>query len=346
MSEVMNEVLMRARDHRIEDPNLLEQIRVLTVPPAAGGQPDSLGIMRSMPEPIHEPRFAYRCPGAQVDAWVDGVANWEGARCAAVGGLQACDAASATAVLCRAVAELRALGVEAIVGPMQGSTWRSYRLVTERGSRPRFFMEPIAPAFHRDAFEAVGFDPIAHYRSSETDDLRRTDPRLERVEERFAASGLTVRPIDPDRFDDELIALHQLSMVAFANNFLFRPIDVDPFIAMYRPIQAHLVPELVLMAESAGELVGFVFGVPDLEQAKRGERVDTVVVKTVACRPGRTYAGLGALLLQRCHDAARRLGFRRAIHALMHEHNVSLRLSGHYARPFRRYALYGRRLTP
>jgi hypothetical protein len=32
------------------------------------------------------------------------------------------------------------------------------------------------------------------------------------------------------------------------------------------------------------------------------------------------------------------------IHALMHESNNSLNLSGHYARPFRRYALFARDL--
>jgi hypothetical protein len=42
--------------------------------------------------------------------------------------------------------------------------------------------------------------------------------------------------------------------------------------------------------------------------------------------------------------SARKLGFRRAIHALMHEENVSRTISGRYGRTIRRYALYARPL--
>jgi predicted N-acetyltransferase YhbS len=96
----------------------------------------------------------------------------------------------------------------------------------------------------------------------------------------------------------------------------------------------------VIFAEHEGRTVGFVFGIPNLAQAQRGQAIDTVVVKTVAVLPGRTYAGLGNVLVAHCQQAARKLGFRRVIHALMHESNNSLNLSGHYAKPFRRYTLY------
>jgi hypothetical protein len=59
-------------------------------------------------------------------------------------------------------------------------------------------------------------------------------------------------------------------------------------------------------------------------------------------RPGRRFAGLGAMLLALVQDAARRAGFRRIIHAYMHESNQSLNLSAHYARVFRRYHLLAR----
>ena len=44
-----------------------------------------------------------------------------------------------------------------------------------------------------------------------------------------------------------------------------------------------------------------------------------------------------------CSAARGQLGFRRAIHALMHETNVSRTISGRYARTIRRYALFSRR---
>jgi GNAT superfamily N-acetyltransferase len=90
--------------------------------------------------------------------------------------------------------------------------------------------------------------------------------------------------------------------------------------------------------------VGFIFAVPDLKQAERGRPIDTVIVKTLAVLPERANAGLGSLLLATCQCTASRLGYARAIHALMHEQNISRSLSRRYAQPMRHYALFGRAL--
>jgi hypothetical protein len=65
-----------------------------------------------------------------------------------------------------------------------------------------------------------------------------------------------------------------------------------------------------------------------------------VILKTYASlRPG-----VGSVLSEAFHAAAERLGFRRAIHALMHDDNLSLQHSGRIGgRVFRRYVLLGRR---
>lgn len=72
--------------------------------------------------------------------------------------------------------------------------------------------------------------------------------------------------------------------------------------------------------------------------------MDTVIIKTVAVLPGRAYAGLGNVLVARVQAIAYALGYRRAIHALMHDSNNSRNLSDRYARSIRRYTLYARKL--
>lgn len=283
---------------------------------------------------------------ATVAAWTRGVTSWDGLRTAAIDTPQAPVASRGAAAIERALDALRRDGFEAVIGPMRGNTWRRYRLVVERGEREAFFMEPWTSDEDLAAFERAGFQPIAHYVSAEVTDLSITDPRLERAEQRLTAAGISIRPIDLDRFDDELDAVYELSLTAFDQNPFYTPIDRGAFIAMYRPIQEHIAPELVTIAEKDGDVVGFLFGIPDLDQARRGSITDTVIIKSLARAKSRTYSGLGALLMQQCHHTAMRLGMRRAIHALMHEANTSLRVSSRYARIFRRYALYGRRLQP
>lgn len=267
-----------------------------------------------------------------------------GERVGLVGGFRATAEPAARDVLARAGAVLRARGCTLAVGPMDGSTWRSYRFVTDPGAEPPFLLEPAQPPEWPRWWRAAGFAPLAEYYSTATADLAARDGRVERAAARLRAEGVTIRPLDLARFEAELDAIHAVSVAAFAGNFLYTPLPREEFLAQYRAARAQVRPELLLLAEHAGRPVGFVFVLPDLLQARRGEPVTTAIVKTLAVRPGRAWAGLGAVLLAEVQAAARRLGFRRAIHALMHERNASRNLSAHYARTIRRYTLFARKL--
>jgi predicted N-acetyltransferase YhbS len=147
-----------------------------------------------------------------------------------------------------------------------------------------------------------------------------------------------------DRFEDELRAIHALSLASFGQNFLYTPVGEDEFLAQYRGVREYVRPELVLIAERDGQLIGFLFMIPDLLQAQRGQSIDTVIFKTMAVHPELRGTGLGGLLMGLGHEAAHRLGYRRAIHALMHAANPSRRISDHTARTIRRYTLFARPL--
>jgi GNAT superfamily N-acetyltransferase len=261
-----------------------------------------------------------------------------------IGHYAAADAAAARLLLDRACRELAGRGCSVAVGPMDGSTWRRYRLVTERGSEPPFFLEPDNPYGWPEHFLACGFRPIAHYISALNDDLGREDPRVRGVAQRLRAQGVRIRPVEPRQIEDDLRRIYAVAAASFCNNVLYTPIAQAEFLAQYRAILPAVRPELVLIAEVEDRSVGFIFAVPDVTQAERGHPVDTVIVKTVAVVPDRARAGLGSLLLAVCQRTARELGYRRAIHALMHEQNVSRNLSRHYAHPMRRYALFGKAL--
>ena len=72
----------------------------------------------------------------------------------------------------------------------------------------------------------------------------------------------------------------------------------------------------------------------------------TVIIKTLAALPDRCYAGLGQLLLAEVQRQAHRLGFQRAIHALVRDSIHLRRISGRYAQVIREYTLFARVLTP
>ncbi|MES2859988.1 MAG: hypothetical protein V4701_00860 [Pseudomonadota bacterium] len=269
--------------------------------------------------------------GASLTIWRE-AAPWTGLRTAAVGDFACVSAEAGARLLALAAERLSDEGFEALVGPMNGDTWSTHRLVVESDQRPAFLMEPSNPSHYPDAFETAGWNVIGRYASAEG-----PLPKASAVAD--PPPGLRLEPFALDRADEELAQLHRVSLAAFQRGFLYRPLSLPAFIDLYRPVLGRLDPGLVVMArDEAGALQGFLFAIPDLADPSPDR---AVVLKTYASlRPG-----LGSSLARRFYAEAAARGYSRVIHALMHDDNLSARHSARLgATVFRRYALWGRTL--
>jgi hypothetical protein len=279
---------------------------------------------------------------ARCSLWWNDVPPFGTERLGVIGHYAALGDDDGGAVLTAAVDELGGRGCAFAVGPMDGNTWRSYRLVVEQGEEPPFFLEPTNPESWPHHFTAAGFAPLAHYYSSLTTDLDRRDERSDATGARLGELGVTIRTVDLARFDEELRGIYAVAAVAFQDAFLYTPLPEEEFAVQYQRIRPFVHPGLVLIAERNGQTIGFSFNIPDVLEAKRGMPGRTAIIKTLAILPDRAYAGLGSLLVDRSHQAMGSLGYERAIHALMHEANRSRSISARGAQPMRQYALFGR----
>ena len=313
----------------------------------AGALPlDGRTLARDGPDETWMVRDARGEGAAHGSIWWRDAPQLTGRRTGVIGHYAASDAASATHLLDHLCGRLASEGCVVAVGPMDGNTWRRYRFAVHRGDEPPFFMDVENPAEWLAHFRASGFDAIADYISTVVDDIAAADPRVPRVSARLDKLGVRIRELNQSQLDDDLRAIHVLSLRSFQDAFLYTPISESGFFALYRPLLPRVDPRLVLVAEHEDRLAGYVFTVPDLNERARGAPLRTLVVKTLAVLPDRAYAGLGAVLLARVHEHARQMGLDRAIHALMHVSNMSRALSGHWqGREIRRYELYGRELT-
>lgn len=285
--------------------------------------------------------------GVERDSLVARCSCWwsgSGGRPGIVGHYAAADGECGAAILAHACAALATAGCTTAMGPMDGNTWRRYRLIVERGSEPAFFLEPDNPADWPQHWSTAGFSQCATYISALNDDLSTEDPHTAGARARLEAEGISIRPFDPAHADAELRRIFALSAVAFSRNAFYAPISEEEFLAQHRALLPCVRPELIMLAERNDALAGFIFAVPDLLQARRGGVPDTVILKTVAVDPAVGGFGLGGVLTDLAQRAARQMGFRRAVHALIHETNVSRRISDRYARTIRRYALFSRTL--
>jgi hypothetical protein len=270
-------------------------------------------------------------PGAACTLYRDGPV-WQGETAATMGKFTCADAATGALLLNSVVARLEAEGRHGVLGPMDGDTWHSYRLVGESDGSPPFLLEPQSAPHDLEAFGQAGFAPVASYvstRASIADTIRQGDHAV--------PDGLTVAPWDGQNADALIVKIFEMSAESFSRNMFFKPITQAQFLDIYRPLMAAIDPRLVFFAHAAdGALAGYLFGVPDY---LGGEKPSTVIIKTYASN----RKGAGRALADRFHRTVHDLGFKTVIHALMHDDNASKQSSLMFkATVFRRYLLMGR----
>ena len=280
---------------------------------------------------------------ARASAWWTVAPPLPGESLGAVGHFAALNREAARLALDAACEALRSRGATLAVGPMDGNTWRRYRLVIDAGTEPPFFLEPTNPPEWPRWFADAGWRRHSEYVSSVNDNLSRVDPAGAAKARGLAERGVVMRELRLDDYDAELRRIYSVARVSFAGAYLYTPIDEDEFVAQYAAAKPAVVPSLVTIAEHDGIPVGFCFCIPDVNERAEGRPMRTAILKTFAVLPG--YTGLGGALADRTHAEASRLGFTRVIHALMHVSNDRSRaLSKRIAHEIRRYALFERRV--
>lgn len=256
-----------------------------------------------------------------------------------LGELEATETEAAVAFLHQACDILCQWGCTLVLGPMDGSTWQSYRCALNWNHGPPFFSEPQTDPRWVDWFTQAGFTPVAQYESRLCLDLSQTHPPGRRWHSPASvriqsAQGIAVEALLPQ--------IYALVMASFRRQPFFQPLPEDGFASYLRPLLTQVDSALIQLAWDEDRLVGVVLGLPDL-LATDSQRL---IIKTLAIWPDRAYAGLGSTLLESAHQAGFDQGYRQAIHALMHSHNLSLNLSRRYGQPFRDYVLMGKKLSP
>lgn len=269
--------------------------------------------------------------------WLDAPRGPDGASTAFIGHFASNDVEHSTQLLSALAHEAARAGRSRVLAPIDGSTWRSYRVVAESTGRDPFFLEPQTPSYWEAHLTAAGFRRAEMYASLELTDLAPfAAPDAYGAE--LAAAGITVRDFDMRNFDKDLVKLHALSLSAFAANPYYAPLPLEEFAAMYRPAVFLYEPGLALIAERNNEALGFIFAYRD------GPQKSCTVLKTIAVSPSIREAGLARHLTGRVLARAHDLGCASVIFALMHERNKSFSWAARHGKIFRRYALLAKDL--
>lgn len=233
------------------------------------------------------------------------------------------------------------LGAEYVIGPMNGSTWEDYRFSLSH-DHPNFLLEPYHFLYYNEQWKQAGFAEISTYYSSLDTETPCDWPEILQLEKDFEQKGVFVRSIDASAYTEELKKLYPLILKGFEKNFLYTPITWEVFYEKYISAKSLIDPGFVYIAEETnGQAVGFIFSFRDLLDKTH----QSLIVKTVARDPDKKYAGLGHVLGNRIIREAKARNFDTSKHVFLIDQATSKDLSSNFmAKPYKKYALYGKKI--
>ncbi|MBZ5584101.1 MAG: hypothetical protein LAQ30_18185, partial [Acidobacteriia bacterium] len=178
------------------------------------------------------------------------------------------DQAVAGALLSRARQWVFERGAKVLRGPVNPSTNYECGMLIEGFDSSPMIMMSYNPEYYPALMDAVGLrkakDLYAYYSLTAGVD----SAKIDRVAERsLATNGIRVRPIDMKNFEAEVARVWEVYNSAWQRNWGFIPMTREEFFLMGKEMKQILKPDLVLIGEKGGRMVGFALALPDVNQA-------------------------------------------------------------------------------
>jgi GNAT superfamily N-acetyltransferase len=274
--------------------------------------------------------------------------------------------AAAVALLGAAEAWVRERGATFLRGPVNLSMNElDCGLLVEGFGATPVFHSAYNPPYYATFIEAGGFrkckDLLAFYRHYHPWPSARLLRLAARLQER---RKLTIRLINMRDFQAEVARITAIYNDAWSDNWGFVPLTDAEAQHMAKTLKLAVIPELTILAEIDGELVGCFVAIPDLNQLfqhmhghltpwgllrfwYRRRRLDTVRVAIMGIKKRYQRLGIDLLLYVESWKQAPKRGVVRGELAWILEDNTLMirALEDVGAFPYKRYRLYQKELT-
>jgi hypothetical protein len=164
---------------------------------------------------------------------------------------------------------LRERGKSRVVGPFSLSINEETGVLIEGFDTPPMIFMAHDPRYAAARIEAQGYgkakDVVAYLFDMNVD----FPPRIRKLAERFASSGVTLRPIDMSRFESEFSMVMEIFNDAWSENWSFVPFTDAELKHMAKGLKPLIDPRLTAVAEHNGKAVAFGIMLPNLNEAIR-----------------------------------------------------------------------------
>jgi GNAT superfamily N-acetyltransferase len=273
---------------------------------------------------------------------------------------------AATALLQAAESWTRERGATFLRGPVNLSMNElDCGLLIEGFGASPVFQAPYNPPYYADFIEANGFarckDLLAFYRHYHPWPSSRILQLVERLQRRRL---ITIRPLNMRDFQAEVVRIMAIYNDAWSDNWGFVPMSAAEAQHLAQDLRLAVIPEMALVAELDGEVVGCFIALPDLNQIfkrmhghltpwglirfwYRRHRLDTLRIAIMGVKKQCQRLGIDVMLYVESWKQAAKLGIVRgeAGWVLEDNHLMIRALEALGAFPYKRYRLYQKELV-
>lgn len=239
------------------------------------------------------------------------------------------DQAVADALFGAAADWLRARGLTVMRGPTSFSTNDECGLLVDGFDTPPVIMNPHNPRYYADLVDRAGFAKAMDLLCYEGKDEGQGMPQevADRARAMAARAGITVRTIDMKRYWQEVELVKQVYNKAWEINWGFIPMTEAEMNHLAKQLKPVVVPELVLFAEKAGEIIGMAISIPDFNVALKHNpsgrlfpfgllkilwhkrRIDRIRTLTLGVLKEHRRSGADGLMYEHTWREGRKLGY-------------------------------------
>jgi hypothetical protein len=252
------------------------------------------------------------------------------------------DQAVANALFDEAKKFLKAKGKTAMRGPVNPSVNDEIGLLLNAFDKPPVAMMTYNPEYYVKLYEGYGLQKIKDLYAYLLDQNTVYSDRFIRANDIIKErGGLTFRSIDMKHFNEDVDRIKVIYNKAWSRNWGAVPMTDAEFDALAKDLKMVIEPELIILAEAKGEVIGFSLALPDINMAlkyntnggtlgglyhlyTKKKKIDLVRIIVLGVIPEYLKSGASGVLFYETAVRAKKLGYKYGEASWVLEDNIMM----------------------
>ena len=161
---------------------------------------------------------------------------------------------------------LKEKGATHVHGPMNLNIINGYRLQVSGFKTKPFPGEPRNPSQYKDLLKSLGYKVINTWNSWDLppEFIKLSTDYAKQICQNKSLEGIKIRPINVEKFEEELAAIYECALESFSLNYGISKISREEFVQSLLHLKPLMADEFFhILEEENGQISGFIMGYKD-----------------------------------------------------------------------------------